>query len=254
MDEKANKNPITQAIILSAGLGTRLRSVTGDAVPKVMVPLGGKPLLEHHIEQFKKFGVNELFINLFYLPEKITDYFGDGSKWNVKITYVKEEPEIRGTAGGVKNFDGMVHGDFFVIYGDMFSRLDYGRMAAEFAERPGHIGMMLIGETDHPQDSDLVEVDDALNFKKLYLKPHARNLPDTRMSFLATYIFNERIMRYIPPKRYYEIDHQILPDILMKGERFSGYLSDDYILDIGTPERYNAVEEYLNDGRFRFIS
>ena len=149
----------------------------------------------------------------------------------------------------MKNFDGMLHGDFFLIYGDMFSRLDYGKMAADFAKRPGHIGMMLIGETDHPQDSDLVEVDDALNFKKLYLKPHTNGLPETRMSFLATYIFNERIMRYIPAKQYYEIDHQLLPDILVKGEKFSGYTSSDYILDIGTPERYKEVEEYLRTVR-----
>ncbi len=237
---------IRQAIILSAGLGTRLRSVTGDSIPKVMVPIGGKPLLEHHIEQFKKFGVNEFFINLFYLPEAITDYFGDGSKWGVKITYVKEEPEIRGTAGGMKNFDGMVHGNFFLIYGDMFSRLDYGKMAEEFERRPGHIGMMLIGESNHPHDSDLVLVDDQFNFKKLFLKPHG-DVPETNMTFLAAYVFSDKIMNYIPANTYYEVDHQLIPDILAKGEKFSGYISNDYILDIGTPERYKEVEEYLKN-------
>lgn len=238
------KNKITQAVILSAGLGTRLRSVTGDAIPKVMLRIGGKPLLEHHIEQFKKFGVNEFFINLFYLPEKITEYFGDGSKWGVKITYVKEEPEIRGTAGGMKNFEGMLRGDFFLIYGDMFSRLDYGEMADAFAARPGHVGMLLIGESSHPGDSDLVLVDEQLNFKKLYLKPHGE-VSETKLTFLAAYVFNKRVMEFIPAGKYYEIDHQLIPDLLAKGEKFSGYISNDYILDIGTPERYKEVEEYL---------
>ena len=237
-------NRITQAVILSAGLGTRLRSVTGDALPKVMVPLGGKPLLEHHIERFKAFGANEFFVNLFHLPEKITDYFGDGSKWGVKITYALETPDIRGTAGGVKDFDGKLRGDFFVIYGDMFSRLDYRKMASEFARRPGHIGMMLVGESSHPHDSDLVLMDDAMNFKKIFVKPHGE-VPETNMTLLATYLMNERVLRFIPPNAYYEIDHELLPDLLARGERFSGYVSNDYILDIGTPERYREAEAYV---------
>jgi len=244
MDKVSNTRPITRAVILSAGLGTRLRSVTGDTIPKVMVPIGGKPLLEHHIEQFKKFGVTDFFINLHYLPNAITSYFGDGSKWGVHITYALEQPEIRGTAGGVKNFDGKIHGDFFMIYGDMFSRLDYAKMAEAFNSRPGHIGMLLIGPSSHPHDSDLVLVDEQLNFKKLFLKPHDE-VSETNMTFLAAYVFNERIMQYIPANQYYEVDHQLIPDILAKGEKFSGYISDDYILDVGTPERYVEVEEYL---------
>jgi NDP-sugar pyrophosphorylase family protein len=101
---------ITQAVILSAGIGTRLRPLT-DNLPKVMAPIGGKPLLERHFEQFKKYGIKEFFINLHYLPEKITDYFGDGSKWGIKIVY-KHEPEILGTAGGVKNFEGVLKNNF----------------------------------------------------------------------------------------------------------------------------------------------
>ena len=92
-------SPITQAVILSAGLGTRLRSVVKDA-PKVMAPFEGKPLLEHHLLRFKKHGIADFFVNLHYLPDAITSYFGDGSKWGVKITYALETPDILGTAGG----------------------------------------------------------------------------------------------------------------------------------------------------------
>ena len=71
-----------KAFILAAGLGTRLRSLGLD-VPKVMVPLGGKPLLEHHFEMLRKQGVREFIVNLHYLPEKITEYFGDGRRWDI---------------------------------------------------------------------------------------------------------------------------------------------------------------------------
>ncbi|MBI4085878.1 MAG: NDP-sugar synthase [Candidatus Liptonbacteria bacterium] len=235
--------PIKQAVILSAGLGTHLRPLT-DNIPKVMVPLGGKPLLEHHIEQFKKHGVTDFFINLHYLPDAITNYFGDGSQWGVKITYTLEKPDIRGTAGGMKNFEPYLHEPFFVIYGDMFSMLDYTAMANEFMRHPDNIGMMLIGPANHLHDSDLVEVDDKFDFVKLYLKPHSI-LPATEMTLLATYIFTPKILSYIPVNAYYEIDHQLLPDILAHGEKFSGYTSSDYILDIGTMERYQKVQEYL---------
>src|SRR5580704_3010147 len=92
-----------KAFILAAGLGTRLRSLGLD-VPKVMVPIGGKPLLEHHLKLFQRQGIHEIIINLHYLPEKITDTFGDGSHYGVKITYSRE-PELLGTAGAIKKME-----------------------------------------------------------------------------------------------------------------------------------------------------
>jgi NDP-sugar pyrophosphorylase family protein len=234
---------ITQAVILSAGFGTRLRPLT-DNIPKVMLPLGGKPLLEHHIEQLKKHGIREFFINLHYLPEKITDYFGDGSKWGVKINY-SYEPEILGTAGGVKNFDGKLRGDFFVIYGDVFSLIDYEKMIDAFYRRPKIAAMEVIGDNDHPYDSDLVEIDDDFRFLKIHPKPHKELPKKYKAMRAAAFIFNERIMRHIPAGTYYEIDRQLLPDLLSRGEKIYGYECEEFIKDIGTMERYREVEEYL---------
>ena len=131
---------IKQAVILCAGLGTRLRPYT-DTMPKPMIPILGKPMLEWHIMQFKKYGVQEFFINLHYLPDVITDYFGDGSRWGVKIHY-HFEPEILGTAGGVKSFEKMLDDSFFLIYGDTFSLVDYGRMEDAWNEKKCAIGML----------------------------------------------------------------------------------------------------------------
>ncbi len=234
---------ITQAVLLSAGLGTRIRSLFPD-IPKVMAPMLGKPLLEWHIEELKKHGVKEFFINLHYLPDVIRNYFGDGSKWEVKITYVLEAPEILGTAGGVKNFDGTLHGNFFVVYADVFGLIDYSKMAEAFYRHPGAIGITIVGMNDHPHDSDLVTMDEELKFIKIYPKPN-RELPPNFRTMRTTFIFNERILKYIPPKTYYEIDHQLLPDMLSKGEVFYGYETKDFLKDIGTPERYQEVEEYL---------
>ena len=236
---------ITQAVILSAGLGTRLRPIT-DNIPKVMVPFLGKPLLEWHIERFRDYGVKEIFINLHYLSDAITGYFGDGEKFGVRMHYVLERPMILGTAGGIKDFDSVLGENFFVIYGDMFNEIDYGKMEAAYREKDGAIGMMVVGENDHPHDSDLAEVDPSLRFLKIYPKPHV-SMPERWKSLDAVYIFNKKILGYIPAGVYYEIDHELLPDILTKSERFYGYETDDFVKDIGTMERYRFVENYLKE-------
>ena len=114
-----------KAFILAAGLGTRLRALGLD-LPKVMVPIGGQPLLQHHFEWLRRQGVTEFILNLHYLPEKITDFFGDGHRFGVKITY-SPEPELLGTAGGVKKMEAALRdGPFMVIYGDNLIRMELG--------------------------------------------------------------------------------------------------------------------------------
>lgn len=235
---------ISHAVILSAGLGTRLRSVTGEALPKVMVPVGGKPLLEDHIAQFKKHGVSDFFINLHHLPDSIKNYFGDGKKWGVRVTYAYE-PELRGTAGGIKNFEGKLRGDFFVIYGDMVSRVNYRRMAEAFAAKSGAIGLVAVGDAGHPEDSDLAEIDQSSRILRIHKKPHA-SLPKNYRELLAAYIFNEKILRYIPEDRPYAIDHDLLPEVIAKGEAVFGYETKEYLMDIGTPERYAAAQRLIS--------
>ncbi|MEK7075434.1 MAG: nucleotidyltransferase family protein, partial [Patescibacteria group bacterium] len=201
------KNRITQAVILSAGFGTRLKPIT-DKIPKVMAPFSGKPLLQWHIEQLKKHGVEEFFINLFYLPEVVKNHFGDGSKFGIKINYFLEKPEILGTAGGIKDFDGKLKDNFFVVYGDVFSLLDYTKMAENFIEKQDNpIGMTIVGFNDHPHDSDIAQVDENLKFIKVYPKPN-KELPPNWRVMRTTFIFNERILPHIPQGEYYEIDHQ----------------------------------------------
>ncbi|MFA6251733.1 MAG: nucleotidyltransferase family protein [Candidatus Paceibacterota bacterium] len=238
-----SNNKISQAVILSAGLGTRLRPLT-EGIPKVMVPLLGKPLLLHHIEQLKKHGIIDIFINLHYLPDVITDYFGDGSKFGVHITYAIEKPNILGTAGGVKNFEEKLKDNFFVIYGDVFSQVDYAKMAEDFFKKKNPIAMEIVGETNHPTDSDLVEIDSKGRFIKIFLKPHIK-LPTKYYSMRALFIFNKKVLIFIPKEKYSEIDHEILPRILEAGGIIYGYKTKDFLKDIGTLDRYNEVVKYL---------
>ncbi len=234
-------------MILSAGLGTRLRPLT-DNIPKVMLPLGGKPLLQWHIENLKEYGVKEFFINLHYLPEKITDYFGDGSKFGVKINYALEEPEILGTAGGVKNFERALTNNFFVIYGDTFYQINYERLADFYLSHKDAVGIGTVRKTDHPWDSDLAVVDGGGRVVEFHIKPH-KELPKNYFGMSAPYIFSKKILDYIPAGKYYEIDHDLMPDILRHGYNYCAYRlgGDEFRKDIGTMERYKQVEDYIKN-------
>src|SRR3989344_5482787 len=115
-----------QAVILSAGKGTRLYPLT-KKIPKVMIDIQGKPLLEHHILLLHKYGINEIFINLFTLPDISKNYFRDGSKFGVRIRY-SVESKLIGTAGSLRNFREKLKSDFFVLYGDVFMQANLKKM------------------------------------------------------------------------------------------------------------------------------
>ena len=232
-------------MLLSAGLGTRIRSMFPD-IPKVMVPLLGKPLLLWHIELLKQYGINEFFINLHYLPDNITNYFGDGSKFGVKISYTLETPEILGTAGGIKNFETSLQDQFFVLYADTFYKIDFGRLVDFYKNLTDPIGMATARRTDHPLDSDLAIVGEGGRVLQFLAKPH-KELPNDYWGTSAPYIFSKKILEYIPKGKYYEIDHNLVPELLARNYRYYACPLEkgEFRKDIGTPERYREVEEYL---------
>lgn len=233
---------INQAVILCAGLGTRLRPIT-DTVPKSMIPLFGKPLLEWNIEQFKRHGVEEFFINLHYLPDVIRNYFGDGSKWDVEIHY-NFEPEIMGTAGGVKGFEKIIGDIFYLIYGDMLSLVDYSKMAENFWTKENPIGMQRTKKTDDSADADVAEVDENLKFIKIHPKPHAEKYSNAHR-MRGVFILKNEILSYIPESHPYELGKQLLPVVVDQGKNFYGYECGEYSKGIDTIDKYKEVEEYL---------
>ena len=233
---------IKQAVILCAGLGARLRPLT-DTMPKPMIPILGKPLLEWNIEQFKKHGVTEFFINLYHLPDVIRDYFGDGSKWGVKINYFLEKEPL-GTAGGVKNFADLLDDVFFVIYGDMFGLVDYSRMVAEFALHPDAIGAQRMQRMDNYADADVAELAADGSYAKIHPKPHTEKYPNAyRMK--GVFILKKEILDYIPARTYYELGKHLLPDIVSRGKKFYSYECGEYSKCIDDMEKYKEVEEYV---------
>ncbi|MBI2033703.1 MAG: nucleotidyltransferase family protein [Candidatus Liptonbacteria bacterium] len=235
-------NKITQAVILCAGLGTRLKPLT-DTIPKPMIPLLGKPMLEWNIRYFKRHGVREFFVNLHHLPDVIMNYFGDGSRFGVRIHYSFEQT-ILGTAGGLKNFEPTIGDEFYVIYGDMLSLVDYTKMSEAFRKKKDPIGMQRTELTDSYADADVVELDADMKFIKIHSKPHTEKYSNAHR-MRGVFILKKEILSFIPEDTFYEIGKELLPEVVAAGKNFYGYGCREYSKGIDTIEKINEVENYL---------
>ncbi len=240
---------IRQAVISAGGLSTRLRPAT-DTMPKPMVPILGKPMLLWHLAQFKKYGVEELFLTLHYLPEVVTDYFGDGSKFGVKIRYFVEREPL-GSAGALKQFEGNLGKLFYFIYGDVFSLMDYGKMEAAYRTKEDPIGMQRMKKTGDYADADVAEIDAAGRFVAIHAKPHDHWYPNAyRMR--GSFILDKKALAYIPENTPFDLGKQLLPKIVAEGKNFYSYECDDYSKGIDTMEKLKEVEGYLEKQNIHF--
>jgi len=204
-----------KVVLLAAGKGTRLRPLT-DEMPKVMIPIAGKPILEHHIEHLAGAGIQEIFINLHYLPERITSYFGDGRKWGARIRY-SFEPEIMGTAGAVKKLEAELCGaPFLVVYGDNYLEMDLSGFIEASAASEG-VGTIAVFEKVDVNGSGILELgkdDEIVRFKE---KPAPDEVFSHRVS-AGLFYFRPAIFEYIP-LGYSDFGLDVIPRLLRDGGR-----------------------------------
>src|SRR5580700_1825586 len=143
-----------QLVILAGGMGTRLKARLSD-LPKPMIPIGGKPLLEHQVELAHRHGFDDIIIFACYRADLIEQHFGDGSRWGVRLRIIVESEPL-GTAGAVlAGFDSLAD-DFVVLYGDTFVNVDLDRIWRAHSAANAD-ATLLLHPNDHPHDSDLVE-------------------------------------------------------------------------------------------------
>lgn len=226
--------------ILVGGLGTRLKSRTGD-LPKPMARLGDKPVLGHLIDLCREHGFKRIALLAGYGHQTIKDYFGDGSAYGVRLTYCIER-EARGTAGALCDALPKMASRFFVIYGDTYANVDLHRMLTWHRNNRADATLFL-HPNDHPEDSDLVSMasDGTVTGVHPYPRPEDsafyRNLVNA-----ALYIFEKaKVTDAFAAVGKADIAKHTLPLLLNAGVRVMGYVSPEYIKDMGTPERLDRV-------------
>ena len=236
---------LVKAFILAAGLGTRLRA-RGLDLPKVMVPIGRQPLLQHHFEWFRRQGVTEFILNLHYLPEKITDFFGDGCRFGVKITYSRET-EILGTAGGVKRMEAALRdGPFLVIYGDNLIRIELAPLVAFHRQHGGPV-TIAVYESAEPWTGGVVETDAAGKVLRFREKPDRKEI-STNLINSGIYLLEPAVLDTIPAGQFCDFGKDVFPKLLAAGTPLYAMKPKAYIHDIGTPERWAQAQRDFENG------
>jgi D,D-heptose 1,7-bisphosphate phosphatase len=235
-----------QVVILAGGKGTRMGDLTRH-VPKPMVRLAGKPILEHQIELARRYGCADVLLLTGHLGEVIEAYFGDGSDRGISICYHREAAPL-GTAGALKEIENQLDDDFLVFYGDTIMDVDLdalmrfhleGRASATLAVHPN----------DHPQDSDLLELGDDRRVVAFHAKPHATDRYFGNCANAALYRMSRSLLRHVEKGRCADLGKDIFPRAVASGETLLGYLTAEYIKDIGTPERLQEVERDVLSGK-----
>ncbi|HEU6448126.1 MAG TPA: HAD-IIIA family hydrolase [Verrucomicrobiae bacterium] len=238
-----------QLIILAGGKGTRLKERLGD-LPKPMIPIAGKPLLEHQVELAKKFGFDDLIFFVHYRADLIENHFGDGEKFGVRIRYVLEKEQL-GTAGAVLAGFEKLAGRFVVLYGDTMVNVDLNRIwnAHEKAQADA---TLLLHPNDHPLDSDLVEVNSESLVTAFHNRPHSENVWRQNLVNAGLYVLEKsaiaesRIQN--SKSRILDFGKDLFPQMLRAGKKLLGYNSSEFIKDIGTPQRYDKISAQFAAG------
>ena len=237
-----------QLVIIAGGKGTRLKQITAD-LPKPMVDVGGKPLLEHQILLARKHGIRNILMLTGFGAEHIEKHFGNGSRWDVKIAYHREENPL-GTGGALLDAFQKLDDVFLVMYGDTMINVDLTRMLK--AHRAGCAATLLVHPNDHPFDSDLIELNAADEVTALHPYPHPPGSCFPNLVNAALYAFSKQALTYwegSPVDKPLDICKQMFPRILAAGGKLRGYKSREYIKDAGTAERLEKVRRHYETGR-----
>ena len=230
-----------KAIVLSAGLGTRLRPYT-LTLPKVMMPVKDKPILFYHIQNLKEYGITDIGINLHYFPKKITEYFGDGSKFGVNIKYSREK-ELQGTSGAIDGFrDWIGMDDFLVVYGDNYSHFNYQEIIDFSDKEPKAEAIICLYEMDDLKGKGLVTMNKNGLITEFVEKPKNPEKYNTKLTNAGVYYFKNSILEYIPKNMFSDFSLNIFPSLIKKKIPLKGYLIMDNFIDIGTIKAYEKIK------------
>jgi histidinol-phosphate phosphatase family protein len=232
--------------ILAGGQGTRLRERAGN-LPKPMVPLRGRPILDYQLDLCRTHGCGRVLLLVHYAHEAIRAHVGDGSRYGISVEYAVETTP-RGTAGALRDALPRLAETFLVLYGDTYLDVDLRRMRDAHA-RSNADATLFVHPNDHPQDSDLVELDDTGVVTALHPYPHAEGAEYENLVNAALYVLRrEGLEPLIPADGKADVAKDLFPQMLRAGRRLLGYVSPEYIKDVGTPDRLDRVAADIDAG------
>lgn len=263
MKPNQNTKNIIPVVIMAGGLGKRARGID-DSVPKPLLPIAGKPILEWEINCLVSQGYNQIILTVSYMADKIRDYFGDGTKFGCKISYFEEETPLGNAGALIKMWSSrLLGGDFLLLNADSMFDIDFDRFVKRHISS-GALASIFTHPNDHPQDSGLIITDDNGWVEQWLTKEDSRpkyfkNCVNAGVHVLNTAIFelacesgiNTDNIGTVDTKTgktvKIDLDRQILKPLAGTKKLFA-ISSPEYVKDMGTPERFAQVEEDIKSG------
>lgn len=237
IQKSLNTTGLKTALILAGGEGTRLRPITYE-IPKPMIPIHGRSILEHQLNLLKKYDIRNIILCVGYMSDKIREHFGNGSRFGVKITYIEEEKPL-GTGGAIKLAEPMINDSFAVLNVDTLMKPDIKNLF-EFHKNEKTTATLLLDTMRPPESLGVVRMEGnrIVSFEE---KPEkvVTNLVNSGL-----YILEPRVLKCIPKNKFCSLEKEILPK-LAKNKQISGFVHNGPVYDVGTHERYEkAIKEW----------
>jgi NDP-sugar pyrophosphorylase family protein len=240
-----------KALILAAGEGTRLGSLT-RRMPKPMLPVSGRPVLEYIVRWLACYGIDEIAVNLFHAPDAVVGYFGDGKRFGVRITY-SHEPRLLGTAGALRPLAHFLNEPFLLVYGDVLTDFALAALIEHHFACGASMTLSLVRRP--PAGCGIAELDASGRLRRFLEKPaeHERfsNLTNAGVLVMAPELIGE-----VPDTAASDVGRDLIPRLLAAAVPLFGWIlpPESYLIDIGTPEAYaRAQREWPTPAARRFL-
>jgi NDP-sugar pyrophosphorylase family protein len=232
-----------KAMVLAAGEGTRLRPFT-LTTPKPMLPVAGRPTLEWILAWLRFHDITDIVVNLCRQPDAVTGYFGDGRALGLRLTY-SLEATILGTAGGIKHVEHLFRETFVVVYGDVLTDMDLGRLVRfHQSQGPGPHVTLSVCRVPNPCECGIVAMDQRGRVTRFVEKP-ARDEVFSDLTNAGVLVVDPPVLAHVPPSGFHDISRDLLPKLLHIGlPVFAQPLEESaYLIDMGTPEKYQRAQD-----------
>lgn len=236
-----------KAVIMAGGFGTRLRPLTSN-VPKPMAPMVNRPMMYHIVEILKGLGIRDITSLLYYQPEAISGYFGDGSSHDIAMHYVQAEADF-GTAGSVRNAAEFLDERFIIISGDVLTDIDLAR-AIEYHEQKGALATIVLTRVPDPLAFGVVMTNDEGRITRFLEKPQWGEVFSDTIN-TGIYILEPQVLDLIPYKKDFDFSKDLYPLMLREGMPLYGYIAQGYWRDIGNLNEYQTAHLDVLRGKAR---
>ncbi len=236
-----------KTVIMAGGKGTRIASVASD-IPKPMIPVGGKPVLEQEIECLREQGLRDIILTVSHLGNVIMDHFGDGSRYGVHISYFVEQVPL-GNAGALCQLKDQLTEDFLLLNADAVFDVDFNRFIS-FHRAHGGLVSLFTHPNNHPYDSGLLITDEEHRVLQWLTKEDARPQWYQNRVNAGLHVISPALLRQNIHAPKIDLDRHLLKPLAGTGTMFC-YDSPEYVRDMGTPERYETVCQDFSAGVVR---